>query len=62
MFYYLSENNTEGTNAGNKARNDAEKILETRNSVEIPLQHLEKSYLMEIDCYFLLKINCTGIK
>lgn len=36
MFYYLSENNTEGTNAGNKARNDAEKILETRDSVAIP--------------------------
>lgn len=42
MFYYLSENNTEGTNAGNKARNDAEKILETRNSVAIPAPTLGK--------------------
>ncbi|WP_222610409.1 hypothetical protein, partial [Lactobacillus taiwanensis] len=35
MFYYLSENNTEGTNAGNNARNDVERILETRNPVAI---------------------------
>ena len=28
MFYYLSETETEGVNAGNKARNDVEKILD----------------------------------
>ncbi|OYR88120.1 hypothetical protein CBF60_06435 [Lactobacillus taiwanensis] len=42
MFYYLSENNTEGTNAGNKARNDVERILETRNSVAISAPTLGK--------------------
>ena len=31
MFYYLSETETEGVNAGNKARNDVEKILKKRN-------------------------------
>lgn len=42
MIYYLSERNSDGTNAGNKARNDVEKILSNKKYTPISAPTLWK--------------------
>lgn len=46
MIYYFSEKNSDGTNAGNKARNDVEKILKKRKyyPIKAPVLWKEKRH------------------
>lgn len=42
MIYFLSENTTTGTNAGNKARMDTEIILQEKSIVQLKAQTVLK--------------------
>lgn len=57
MIYYLGENNSEGKNAGNKARNDVEKILTTIGAKKITGPFLGKRLPHGNRLVFLFKLQ-----